>query len=125
MISIRGHELPFSFSNIDRVKSYAAAYRVMEAGASEGLARIQGCETLEDMAEVLEALYKALDDFFSVQFGEGTLGTILGGERDVMEALDAFYDLRDAALENNAARASMTSARAVIPDKYNPDNTRK
>ena len=118
-IAIRGHEFDFDLYDLDTMELYTAAEaELYEVTGGADIANSPSVETLT-------TVFKALSAYFDKMLGEGSLMQILDGKRNIMDALDAYYELRDMAIESNLGRAAEVARRAAIPDKYKLKKIRK
>ncbi|MDL2206265.1 hypothetical protein LJC33_05070 [Eubacteriales bacterium OttesenSCG-928-N13] len=118
-ICIRGHEFEFDVFDLDAMERYGAAESALGESIDPKVI------SADPSPERLSAVHEALTVFFDTVLGEGSLSIILDGKRNPVDALDAYYDLRDGALANTQARAAAVAARSKIPDKYNPARLKK
>jgi hypothetical protein len=118
-INIRGHEFEVDFLDIDQAEA-------MLTGESEMSAQIQALDLIKNPTMgTLAELFKSLTDFFDKSVGAGSLSTILDGKRNVGDALDAYYDLRDSMVESAQKRMDEIALRKQLPEKYRANKIRK
>lgn len=120
MISVRGHEFNYPLYDIDAMARNEASDAALKA-ALEAVGSYEGFPTLEQQEDILSA-YAA---YFDVVLGEGTLEKLLGGKRNAMDAIEAYYDVRDAVLDAMIQRANAVARRGQVPEKYDPEKVRK
>ena len=118
-IVIRGHDFDLGVFDLDETKRRAELEAAL--GGKLGALDLANNPTYEGMVQVYEELVL----FFDGVLGAGSLDVILDGKHDVADALDAYYDLRDALLEASIARATQIAMRAKLPEKYRLDRVRK
>ena len=118
-VTIRGETFSLDLFDIDDFARTMAAERAF-------LAEIDLGELLGNLSEEkLVELYSALLAYFDVVLGKGSLDRILQGKRSVLDGLDAFFDLRDAALESAFERELNVLRRNELPAKYRLDAVRE
>ena len=118
-VTIRGHEFELGVFDLDETKRRADA----DAELGE---KIQATDLINNPTyEGMVMVYEELDRFFGSVLGEGSLGLVLGGKRDVGDALYAYYNLRDALLDASLARATEITKRQKLPAKYRMDRVKK
>ena len=118
-VIIRGHEFDIDLYDLDQIGARAQA----DALLGEGM---NGTDLISNPTyEGMVAVFGMVAAFFDTVLGEGSLLTILNGRRDVADALDAYYDFRDALLDASLSRAAEIARRAKLPEKYRLEKMKK
>ena len=118
-IVIRGHEFELGVYDLDELKRRDDADKVL--GQKIAAVDLIGDPTYGSLVMVLDELERFFDD----ALGAGSLAVILDGKRDVADALEAYYELRDAILDATLTRAMEIARRAKVPEKYNMDKVKR
>lgn len=118
-ITVKGHDFELDMLDLDVYaqnieNSAALAQTVADNDLAVGVT-----------IEKLSAVYEAIRLYFDQTLGEGALAKILDGKRRPLEALDAYYDLRDAIVADAERRATLLAGRRQLPKKYATDRLKR
>ena len=112
-VVIRGHEFEFDGLDLDALSTYSDAEKNIRS-VLESVNSLAENPNLDDLTTV----FKGLVAYFDKVLGKGSLMKVLDGKRNLGEALDAYYDLRDSVLAENTTKAAEIAKRAQVPDAF-------
>lgn len=119
-ISIRGHEFEFSLSDIDALTKVSKWPELLGAEAQRLGAQAVDGDPIEPMRALLELETRLFDEVL----GDGALSKVLGGKRDPVDGIEAFFELNRAVGEASKDYGREISQKLRSLDKYKPETIR-